>query len=72
MILSSKFLKITRHLNLINRTNGINRECSLSDQADIIEEMLKRGCSANRQRRIYLQTGSFREIIRKERDKFWT
>ncbi len=43
-----------------------------SDQADTIEEMLKRGCSANRQRRIYLQTGSLKEIIRKERDKFWT
>ncbi len=41
-------------------------------QADVIDEMLKRGCSANRQRSIYHQTGSLQEIIIQERSEFWT
>ncbi len=43
-----------------------------SGQADVIEDMLKRGCSANRQRNIYHRTGSLKEIIIQERSEFWT
>ena len=41
-------------------------------QGDLIEDMLIRGCSANRQRSIYHRTGSLKEVIIQERSEFWT
>ncbi len=56
---------------LLDRLRPFMDEFRASPQADVIEEMLQRGCSANRQRRIYMESGQFEQIIREERAGFW-
>ncbi len=55
---------------LLRRLEPFFKDFGASDQITVLEGMLERGCSANRQRHIFHQTGSLREIIRKERMEF--
>ncbi len=55
---------------LLEKLEPYFAEFDASNQVDLLELMLKRGCSANRQRHIFLRTGNLREIIIQERAGF--